>query len=111
MGVKPVNALHPMKLPRLSLLSTFLALAAPAAFGQFATPAYEPLKIDQTVSPVFPQEALTSGYRTGTVRVAIQIDADGKLSDYLVTVYSHPKFADAALEAIKQWRYRPARIH
>ncbi|HEY1764140.1 MAG TPA: TonB family protein [Opitutaceae bacterium] len=100
-----------MKILRLSLLPAFLALAAPAAFAQFATPAYEPLKIDQTVSAVFPQEALTDGLRTGTARVSIQIDADGKLSDYLVTLYSHPKFADSALEAIKRWHYRPARIH
>lgn len=100
-----------MKLLRLSLLPTLVALAAPAAFAQFATPAYEPLKIDQTVSAAFPQEALDAGFRSGTARLAIQIDADGNLTDYLVTVYTHPKFAEAAVAAVKHWHYRPARIH
>jgi TonB family protein len=107
----PGNAPFPMKLPRLSLLSALAALATPALVAQFATPAYEPLKIDQTDEPVFPQEALTDGLRSGTVRIAIQIDADGNLTDHLVTVYSHPRFAEAAETSIKHWRYHPARIH
>ena len=32
-------------------------------------------------------------------RQAIQIDADGVLTDYLVTAYTHPDFADAAAMA------------
>jgi TonB family protein len=100
-----------MNLSRLSLLPALLALAAPASFAQFATPAYEPMKIIQTQEAIFPREALSFGLRSGTARVAIQIDSEGKLTDYLVTIYTHPKFAEAAVTAIKTWRFVPARIH
>jgi TonB family protein len=100
-----------MKTLRLCLIPCLLTLATPALLAQFATPAYEPMKVIQTDEPVFPQEALADGLRNGTVRVAIQIDAAGKLTDYLVTIYTHPKFSDAAVAALKHWRFTPARIH
>ena len=45
------------------------------------------------------------------MRVAVQIDADGRLSDYLVTAYSNPAFVDGAVASVKNWRFEPARIH
>jgi TonB family protein len=100
-----------MNLPRLSLFPALLAFAAPASFAQFATPVYEPMKIIQTQEAVYPMEVLSLGLRSGTVRITIAIDSEGKLNDYLVTVYTHPKFAEAAVRAIKAWRFVPARIH
>jgi TonB family protein len=100
-----------MKIPRLLLLPAALFCGSLPAVAQFAPPVYEPMKLIQTVSPVFPQQALTLGLRHGEVHLAIQIDADGALTDYVVTAYSHPAFADAAVAAIKQWKYVPARIH
>jgi TonB family protein len=106
-----VKSPNTMKTLRLLLLPALLACGAPAVFGQFATPNYEPMKVIQTESVVFPKDALTFGLRSGTVRVAIQIDSDGKLTDYLATIYTHPAFADAAIAALKNWRFVPARIH
>ena len=45
------------------------------------------------------------------MRVAVQIDPDGRLADYLVTAYSHPAFVDGAVASVKKWRFEPARIH
>ena len=100
-----------MKTLRLLLLPVALSCSPMAAFAQFATPEYEAMKVIQTEAPVFPKQVLTLGLRNGDVRVAIQIDADGVLTDYLVTAYTHPDFADAAVAAIKKWRFVPARIH
>ena len=38
----------------------------------------------------------------------INIDADGRLADFMVTGYTHKAFADEAVRLLKQWRYSPA---
>jgi len=75
-----------------------------------AAPDYSPMKIVQTVPVVFPQEVTELGMTSGEVGVAISVDEKGKLIDYLVTAYSHPKFAERAVDALKRWKYEPARI-
>jgi TonB family protein len=105
------EALSIMNTPRLLLLPVALFCGSLTAVAQFAPPVYEPMKLIQTESPVFPHQALVLGLRNGEVRMAIQVDADGALTDYVVTAYSHPAFADAAVAAIKKWKYVPARIH
>lgn len=47
----------------------------------------------------------------GSVRILINVDAAGKLADWMPVDYDHPSYADAAIEAIKKWRYEPARQH
>ncbi|HMD60848.1 MAG TPA: TonB family protein, partial [Opitutaceae bacterium] len=81
------------------------------ASAQFGPPAYEPMKANQTDLPAFPQTALVQGFKAGQVRVAVQIDADGRLTDYVVTAYTSPAFVDGAVAAVKNWRFEPARIH
>jgi TonB family protein len=75
-----------------------------------AAPDYSPMKIVQTVPVVYPQETSQLGITSGEVGVAISVDETGKLTDYLVIAYSHPKFADRAVDALKRWKYEPARI-
>jgi TonB family protein len=48
-----------------------------------------PLRIEQTVE----------------VWVIVNIDADGKIVDWLVTSYTHQAFADEAVSVLKDWRY------
>lgn len=100
-----------MKTLRLLLLPAAMSCGSLAAVAQFATQDYAPMKFFQTDSPVFPQEVLAQGFRSGVVHVAIQVDADGVLTDYLVTTYTHPAFARNAVAALKKWRYEAARIH
>jgi len=96
-----------MKVRSLLLLSASLLIP----FGAFAAePDYVPMKINQTDPVIFPHAAKDVGITTGMVRVTIQVDVDGKLSDYLVTGYTYPAFATAAVTALKHWDFEPAYI-
>lgn len=94
-----------MKLRTLSFLA--LALVATVA-GAAPSTTYSPMKVIQTQPVAYPRQLSDLGLTTGNVRISIQIDETGKLTDHLVTAYSHPLFADAAVQALKKWRYEPA---
>lgn len=59
---------------------------------------------DPSVRPLI-GESLPS---TGIVRMVINVDPDGKLADWLLIESAHTRFAVAAIEAVKEWKYRPA---
>jgi len=99
-----------MKHLRILLSHAAIFCGSLAAVAQVAPPEYEPMKAVQTDVPVFPQRVLTQGFKTGQVRVAVQIDDNGRLTDYLVTAYSNPALVDGAIASIKKWRFEPARI-
>ena len=71
---------------------------------------WQSLKIVQTANPVFPSHLMQAGVTEGEARVVINTDASGKLADWLVVGYTHPEFAEAAVVAIKQWTFEPARL-
>ena len=71
---------------------------------------WQSLKILQTADPVFPSHLMQVGVTDGEARVVINTDASGKLVDWLVVGYTHPEFAEAAVKAIKQWTFEPARL-
>jgi hypothetical protein len=52
-----------------------------------------PLNVHQTVNASFPRSLVSVGVTSGAVSVAIAVDEAGRLSDYLVTAYTHPAFA------------------
>lgn len=87
-------------------------LMAGIAFGQIPqfVPEWQSLQIKQTVEPVFPQRLVQIGVTEGMVRVAINTDVQGKLVEWLMVGYTRPEFADAAVAAIKQWKFEPARL-
>lgn len=88
---------------------TFLALALAAPVAQAAPlSAYTPMKVIQTQPVSYPRQLTDLGITTGQVRVSVQIDETGQLTDHLVTAYSHPLFAESAVQALKKWRYEPA---
>ena len=60
------------------------------------------------VSPVYPSEALKDGLR-GEVSVRATIGKDGVPTN-LKAVSGDPRLIQAALQAIRQWRYRPATL-
>ncbi|MBK9989479.1 MAG: TonB family protein [Verrucomicrobia bacterium] len=47
---------------------------------------------------------------TGVVRVVVNIDEQGKLTDWLLIESAHPRLTSAAVEALTKWTYRPAVI-
>jgi protein TonB len=57
------------------------------------------------VEPIYPKFALMAGIR-GEVRLHAIIAKDGTIQSISV-VSGHPLLASAALEAVRQWRYRP----
>ena len=87
-------------------------LYAGAAFGQTRQPVpeWQSVQVVQTHDPVFPPQLYTKGITRGEARLAVNTDAKGKLVEWLVVGYSRPEFAQAAVEAIKQWAFVPARM-
>jgi TonB family protein len=65
----------------------------------------------ETDIPIFPSSMTAIGLMNGFARVSIQIDESGALTDYLAVAYSHPAFYEAALNALKRWKFKPAMIH
>jgi TonB family protein len=86
----------------------FLATGLVALTVRAATPDYVPMKVIQTDAVIYPRRATEVGINRGEVHVAVQVDEKGKLTDYLVTAYTHKYLADAAVQALKRWEYEPA---
>lgn len=56
--------------------------------------------------PTYPAE-LRKRKRQGTVYVVFQVDTRGHVSNVKVQRATDPAFQDAALEAVRQWRFEP----
>lgn len=55
--------------------------------------------------PVYPEEARTAHIQ-GTVLMAMEISRDGSVCKIML-ISGHPLLAPAAIDAVKQWKYRP----
>jgi TonB family protein len=98
----PVQNMKPSARTRNPDPST--SAAVPAATSTNLTPA---VPVSQ-VSPAFPESAAQSG-ASGSVILDLQIDETGRVVE--VTPVSGPAvFYNAAVDAVKQWRYKPASI-
>jgi len=78
-------------------------LPSPGILGDYDEPP-RPLKIRQ---PKYPVEAFRRRV-SGTVLLRVVIDAEGKVKDARV-IRGIPELDAAALDAIKGWRFAPAR--
>ena len=63
-------------------------------------------KVKTQVSPIYPELARRMGI-TGVVKIEVRVDKSGNVKDAKL-VGGHPLLANAALEAIKKWKYEPA---
>lgn len=86
-------------LPLLLGLTLTLPLAA----------SFENAKVEMTVEPQIPARLRMDGMKEGSVILALDITADGRLADILVTMASHQELIRPCLEAARQWRFTPAR--
>lgn len=91
---------------------TEMARAVPPAIVKPAPP--QKLRVSSGVAqgmliyqlkPQYPRLAMQARIQ-GTVVLQAVIDKDGKVRD-LHLISGHPMLAPAAIEAVKQWRYRP----
>lgn len=69
------------------------------------------IAIDQIGVLVYPQMMTLNAIFSGEVRVAISVDPQGNLTDYLITAYTNTGFADVVVAALKRWRYHPAKVN
>lgn len=93
----------------LPILLASLLAALPAGV-RAASSDYVPVNVIKTTSIIFPKDASQLGVRDGEVHIFVQVDETGKLTDYLVTSYTVRQFADRVVNAVKAWRYEPARL-
>jgi len=85
--------------------------AAQTVVHEAGEPGLEPPRLLESsrVPPVLPEEALREGVQ-GTVLLRVVVSADGLVSDLQVfrSPYRGELLAQAALKAVRQWRYAPA---
>lgn len=83
------------------------ALLAPAVPGpaQFESVRFHP----DNVMPPYPPTLVTDGITRGHAVVAASIDAEGKVQDAMVLAYTNRRLADTAVQALRGWRFIPAR--
>ncbi len=92
----------------MKILSRLIAVGTLVVAAQ-ATAALESIKIETTELPSMPPSLMLKGVTDGRVMVAIDVDADGKLTDFLVIGYSHQALVKPIVAALKEWCYQPAR--
>lgn len=83
--------------------------APPAVPRQLRVPgAVQKALLVKQVRPDYPRLAKEARIE-GTVRIEILVDVEGKVED-LRLIEGHPLLAQAALQAVKQWEFRPTRL-
>lgn len=95
-----------MKTLRLVFLPLFATLLGAAPVD----PAVDGLRVLERVDPVFPSEVTLQGISRGVVSCVVDIDAQGKVEDVLITAHTHRSFAREVREALPLWRFEPAKM-
>ena len=97
---------------RFGLLAMLILLLVCRAATQSNPPEQVPVSPDISqglliyeVQPIYPPLARQARVQ-GTVVLQAVIDKDGSIKDLTVTS-GHPMLIQAALDAVKQWRYKP----
>jgi TonB family protein len=63
-------------------------------------------KVKSKVAPMYPEIARKMGL-TGTVKLQVIVAANGTIKDTKV-IGGHPILVNAAVDAVKKWRFEPA---
>lgn len=99
-----MTSLRPMPfMKRLVYFLACLALALPA----LAVTREPPVPV-RTVSPRYPEAMRRTGM-SGVVQVSCLIDERGQVLDPKIERSSSESFESPALEALKQWKFKPAK--
>lgn len=88
----------------------FFSLAFATALPVSNAANITPVEIQQTVRPQFPWNLAFRGTTEGRVRVALEVDENGKLVDALAIAYTRRGFGEEAIDAVRQWKYRPLKL-
>src|SRR5688572_22570474 len=90
------------RLPRLTWI-------APAVIALAAHAAQTAPKVLETPSPGYPAVLADTG-TSGTATVEVLVKPDGTVGDAKLKSADHAAFGDAAVEAVKKWRFEPATL-
>ncbi len=124
--LKEVTMSQVRVLGHLAASALFLVLAGALAASSFPLEGDEPLpkgaemstssektgktvkepRLIHKVQPAYPTEAKQQGLE-GVVLIDVRVRKDGAIADARVT-RGHPMLAEAALAAVRQWRYEPS---
>jgi TonB family protein len=90
------------------LLAVMAVVAGPGVPGLRAQDAQGEIvrRAKSKVQPVYPELARKMNI-TGTVKVEVVVSPNGSVKEAKV-VGGHPVLANAALDAVKKWRFEPA---
>jgi TonB family protein len=87
----------------LLLLGGWAATSAPLTWGQEIKGQETNRKVKNKVPPAYPELARRMNI-TGVVKVRVTVAPNGSVKDATL-VGGHPVLANAALEAVKKWRF------
>lgn len=62
----------------------------------------------RTVAPIVPRE-FAAGGAAGLVTVSLLVDEKGNVQEPNVVKSSHKELEEPALDAVKKWRFKPAK--
>jgi len=96
--------------PLTAAIAIVLFSLPAGARAQQQPPLVQPLRIIHEELPLYPEQVLYVGVKDGEARVAYGVDATGKVDDCLAIAYTRPEFAQAAVTALRQWTFEPARL-
>jgi protein TonB len=79
----------------------------------------EPLSVDQVANPPLLLSRVTPDYPRGARRQGVEglvvleaiLNLEGQIEDDIKVLHSVPLLDDAAVQAVRRWRFRPARDH
>jgi len=94
---------------RLAFLAAMM-LGTGFSRARAAAPADVPCGVTNEVAPAYPSREFHNGIIAGRARLLLRVDPQGNLVDALVAGYTLPGFAEAAMNAVKRWKFEPARI-
>ncbi len=95
--------------PLVARLCAAVVLLAPLSLlGATNEETFKQLGLTQYSEPVFPQAVMFDGMASGYVTLAFSRNAAGEPGDILVLETTHPRLAEAAVEAVRNWRFQPS---
>lgn len=69
------------------------------------------LQIDVVETPIFPLPLMEAGYQEGMVKIALDIDYQGELRDWIIVDSTHPSFTRSVERVIEKWEFSPPKVN
>lgn len=105
-GAAPLGASNPFMKDLMSGIRPHVAAAPPSVpHAPVKISVLDPGFLLHRVQPIYPHNAIIT-HTEGTVMLTALIDTSGRITQ-LHAISGHPFLIQAAVDAVKQWRYKP----